>query len=280
MLKLYFEKYKTYKTKYINLKNQKGGILDRNNLKVCVIVPTYYRKNKSTRQNLLNMLKTLDNQTYKDFKLFLIGDDYEDEKEFEEICKSYKKDIYYFNNNFSYRRYKFNIAKNYWYIGGTEALRIGLEKAKKENYDLAFNLDDDDEWTNNHIEEVVKNAKEFPESCLYFTQSKFINGILPTKNSKIFYNNYIIQMGECVRAATCYNLNTKIYDIVHNLLLDIYKVATDINNQIIDEYDLEPTDGRIYDLIKDKILKGELKSLYIPKITVIKTSDMNIPILN
>lgn len=36
------------------------------------------------------MFKMLEEQTYNDFKVFITGDNYQLNSEFEEICKSYK----------------------------------------------------------------------------------------------------------------------------------------------------------------------------------------------
>ena len=66
--------------------------------RVCVIIATYYRKDGSTKKLLSRALKNLEAQTYKNFKLFVIGDHYDDNDEFEEICKTYKNDIFYKNN--------------------------------------------------------------------------------------------------------------------------------------------------------------------------------------
>ena len=62
---------------------------------VCVIIPTYYRKDGSTQNLLSRALKNLEAQTYKNFKVFVIGDHYDDNEEFEEICKTYKNNIFY-----------------------------------------------------------------------------------------------------------------------------------------------------------------------------------------
>ena len=53
-----------------------------------------------TKEYLSRALRCLELQTYGNFKLFLIGDHYDNNDEFEELCKSYKNDIFY-KNNFS-----------------------------------------------------------------------------------------------------------------------------------------------------------------------------------
>ena len=78
--------------------------------KVCVIMPTYFRKDGTTKKLLSRALRMLEGQSYKNFKLFLIGDHYDDNNEFEELCKSYKKDILKIRNEF-YKDINFGLKR-------------------------------------------------------------------------------------------------------------------------------------------------------------------------
>ena len=89
---------------------------DQKDPKICVIMSTYFRKNGTTKSLLSRALRNLEAQTYKNFKLFLIGDHYDNNDEFENLCKSYKNDIYYKNNEQHYRCYNFPDRNTYWSI--------------------------------------------------------------------------------------------------------------------------------------------------------------------
>ena len=65
--------------------------------KVCVIMATYYRKDGSTKNLLSRALRNLEAQTYKNFKLFVIGDHYDDTNKYK-ITKILCKYMTIFHN--------------------------------------------------------------------------------------------------------------------------------------------------------------------------------------
>ena len=248
--------------------------------KICVIMPTYFRKNGSTKHLLSRALINLEAQTYKNFKLFLIGDHYDNNEEFEELCKSYKNDIFYKNNEQHYRCYNFSNKSTYWAIGGVLALKTGIEKAIEEKFNYYLHLDDDDEWIDIHIEVVVEHIKKFPLSSFILTKAKYENTFLPrTIEKNIFYNNYIPRGEDSVHASHVYKL-----PLLGNVVLDVINknhiLATKINNKErgFEGITIPPTDATILDNINSMVVTNKIKSLYIPIITVNKVSDQNYPV--
>ena len=247
--------------------------------KVCVIMPTYFRKNGSTKKLLSRALRNLEAQTYKNFKLFLIGDHYDNNHEFEEICKSYKKDIFYKNNEEHYRCYDFPNKHTYWAIGGGLALKTGIEKAIEEKFNYYFHLDDDDEWRDNHIQVVVEHIKKFPLSSFILTKAKYRNTFLPiTIEKNTFYNNYIPRGEDSVHASHVYKL-----PLLGNVVLDVINKNHILANKInkkehgFEGITIPPGDATILNNINSMVVTKEIKSLYIPVITVNKVSDQNYP---
>ena len=248
--------------------------------KICVVMPTYLRKNGTTKQLLTRALKNLEAQTYKNFKLFLIGDHYDNNDEFEELCKSYKNDIFYKNNEQHYRCYKFSNKSTYWTIGGALALKTGIEKAIEEKFDYYLHLDDDDEWRDIHIEVVVEHIKKFPSASFILTKAKYAGIFLPrTPEINTFYNNYIPRGEDSVHASHVYKL-----PLLGNLVLDVINknhiLANKINNRErgFEGITIPPTDATILDNINSMVVTNKIKSLYIPIITVNKVSDQNYPV--
>lgn len=246
--------------------------------KVCVIMPTYFRKNGTTKELLSRTLRILEGQTYKNFKLFLIGDHYDNNQEFEEICKSYKKDIFYKNNEEHYRCYKFACKYTYWAIGGGLALKTGIEKAIEENYDYYFHLDDDDEWSSNHIEIVVDHIKKFPLASFILTKASYENIFLPiTDVNTLFYNNYIPIGEDSVHASHVYKL-----PLLGNVIIDIINynhiLANKINNHSDPNVTILPGDATILNKLNFMVKSNVIKSLFIPITTVTKKNDRNIPV--
>jgi GT2 family glycosyltransferase len=115
-------------------------------MKLAVIICTYDRKNMSSKDILINMFKMLEEQTYKDFKVFIIGDSYTNDKEFKTLCENYDGEIYYENSPVHFREGYFNLKENKWSCCGCNSRLIGIKKAIQEKYDYYFHLDDDDIW--------------------------------------------------------------------------------------------------------------------------------------
>ena len=216
---------------------------DKKEPKICVIMATYFRKNGTTKNLLSKALINLEAQTYKNFKLFLIGDHYDNNDEFEELCKSYKNEIYYKNNEEHYRCYNFPKHKIHRNIRGSLALKTGIEKAIEEKYDYYFHLDDDFTWIDTYIEVVVKHIKQFPLADFIFTKAYYINTLLPKTNEiNIFYNNYIHHRGEdFVCASHIYRLS-----ILGNVILDIINKNHILANKINNKEDIRLAHGDFF----------------------------------
>lgn len=269
--------------------------------KYCVILSTYHRKDGSTKGKLTKILQCIEEQTYKNFKVFVVGDDYANNEEFEEICKNYKGDIYYFNNPTSYRSYKFAIEKNYWAIGGTKSLIHGIERAINEDFNFYFHVDDDDFWKPNHIECVVNAIEKLPDSDFIYTRSIFWDKYyVPFEHEdiKMDYNNHCPLPGHVCHSASVYNLKSSFGQFVLDDLKKYDKLADDYNgigskeanqwkinlkfktlsasNHIIQkEEEMDPGDMRCLKQLSMFKNKYNYKTVYVPEITVIKETDGN-----
>jgi predicted O-methyltransferase YrrM len=247
------------------------------NKKIAVCMATYYRKNGTSKNSLLNAFNYLNNQKYKDFKLFIAGDKYENNEEFIEICKSYKGDIYYENLTESYRDY-FTIQHNKWSLGGQEAMYYAAKKAYDEGYDYYFHLDDDDIWTENHISNYVKNLMMFPETDFMLCKSRFMyNKILPRVNIvSVNYNNYTLTSSDSVHASWCINLKTIGLEIL-NLQRGLLDICEKFKKNIIEEYKIEAADSITLRHFRQLQLKKIIKVICLLDVTCLKHTDGNIP---
>ena len=54
-----------------------------------IVIATYQRKNGTTPFYLKRAIDSVFSQTYKNFKIIIIGDRYEDNDEFNKICSQY-----------------------------------------------------------------------------------------------------------------------------------------------------------------------------------------------
>lgn len=123
----------------------------KNNIKISVIIPIY-----NVEKYLDECIKSILNQTYKNFELILINDGSNDSSK--EICEKYKKE----NNNII-----FIDKKN---TGASDSRNIGLKIAKG---DYIFFLDSDDFLDKETFQLCVKEISLFNYDLLTFGFIKF-----------------------------------------------------------------------------------------------------------
>jgi hypothetical protein len=248
-------------------------------MKIAVIIATYCRKQGTSKKHLETMFNYLENQTYKDFKVFIVGDNYSNNVEFDALCKSYKGDIYYYNSPVDYRTNTFKHNRNKWTCGGSFSRRIAIKKAIEEDFDYYFHIDDDDVWKLNHIETYVANLKKFPETAFMICKSKFNKGILPRSHKSITkngYNNYMVKSCDSVHASWCINLH-----ILGKLLMELYdeRISTidKIKRNLIKETAIYPMDANILKNISNQQKNKKIKCMCLVSNTCVKLNDCNIP---
>lgn len=238
-------------------------------MKICVIVPVYQRGESHTY--LFKTLQMLENQTYKSFKVFVIGDCYKNNEIFVKYCKAYSGDIYYENLNFHYR----NIFKNpmtTWAIGGGNAILHGIQKAINENYNYYFHLDDDDLWSNDYIAYCVEHLQKYPSCDFMITKSSYKKTrVLPVEHiDGIYLNNFSPRGGNSVHSSWLINL-----DKLGNLFVQHYTNERDyainvMNNKIKEKSHIPPSDAIILNKIKNMQSGKQVNCLCLSQIKVFK----------
>lgn len=139
-----------------------GRILDRknsNDLKlVSVLIPTFNRC--EILQN--RALKSVLSQTYKNIEIIVV-DDGSTDNTFEKIMALNNPKIRVFKNSRATYRYP-NKALYHWFAGGVSALNYGLKFCN--GYYIA-RIDDDDIWTENHIEKLLDFLEKTDSEFVY-----------------------------------------------------------------------------------------------------------------
>jgi glycosyltransferase involved in cell wall biosynthesis len=171
-----------------------------------IVITTYQKKDGSTPKLLRKALDSVFNQDYKDFMIFIIGDKYENNDEFLEICKSYDQEkIYYENLPFAAERDKYDDKWLIWSYGGCYANNYGINKSIDMGFEYVCHLDHDDEWLPNHLSSI-KYAIDRTNSLFICTKSQYTNGtILPTQNSDLELIPFIPRGGQLIHSSTCIN---------------------------------------------------------------------------
>jgi glycosyltransferase involved in cell wall biosynthesis len=178
-------------------------------MKLAILIPTYQRKDGKSKYFLTRALKSIRNQTHKDYKVFLIGDKYEDDEEFKLICTSIidPKNIYY--ENLSYAKERDIYSKDpekLWCSGGVNAINHGIEKALSEGYEYICHLDHDDYWLPNHLSSISSLVEENPDK--YVFTCSYCNYL---GKQRVPYHSqpgeYYPVEGDLTHSATCVNFS-------------------------------------------------------------------------
>lgn len=179
-------------------------------MKLAIGIATYQRPDGSTPTYLKRALESVKKQTHQDYKVFLIGDRYEDANEFEQLATSIlpKDKIYFENRPVAPERDLYKNNKNLlWRCGGVSAYNYAIDTALDQGYDFMCHLDHDDYWSEHHLSAInfaIENVENLVAVC---TGSYHIqNQILPRG---IEYDNriyrYVPQPFNVVHSSICLN---------------------------------------------------------------------------
>lgn len=140
------------------------------------------RANKSranymtTPKVLEDALKSVKNQKYNNWKVYIVADKYEgDDQEIKDVMSEIIPDnkIEYKNRlTPGERNNKKWSTKQIRFTAGCGALNDSLEMAKRDGIDYIVRLDHDDKWSPNHLEVLAKAYTQFSDLGFVFTRSK------------------------------------------------------------------------------------------------------------
>jgi len=223
-----------------------------------IVVATYFRKNMKTKEYLQRSLTSIINQTFNDWQLIIIGDKYEPEEELLEIINEFKQKtantIIYLKNLNTERDFIKNKHK-LWNIAGATSINMGLKYLRENGIKYYCHLDDDDFWSNLHLESLNKIYSNY-ENCIFAnTQSTYINrGFLPKSiNIPIKENNIIPHEGTIIHSSYSFRCDIINFD---------YYTTFDENGYFY------PADAIMLNNIKKFILENkQYYSIYNPILT-------------
>jgi GT2 family glycosyltransferase len=148
--------------------------------KIGIVISTWQRPDGKTPELLKRTLTAINNQTYKNWKVYLIGDNYINRQEFDSLAKIIPSDkILAINLPVAVERERYpNKGENLWFSGGVNATTIGIEFSINQGYDYIAYCDHDELWHNNHLESIAECIKE-TNSLFLYTKGHYQNMILP-----------------------------------------------------------------------------------------------------
>ena len=228
-----------------------------------IVMTTYFRKNGSTLQKITRAINSIKNQTHKNWKLFLIGDNYENKEEFEIISSLLPKEkITAINLPIAAERENTNFqGHSLWCSAGANASNVGIEQTIKENIIFHCHMDDDDEWLPFHLEILNVGYTSYKEAVFIYTNSLYtdrnrITRTFPPEQVSTFlqYNNLPPRPERLIHSTASWRLD---------------KIPFRHRNTF-DQGRIFPGDADIWERINKLCLDKDYKTLYIPITTVIK----------
>ncbi len=187
-------------------------------MKLAVTIPTYKRSDGTTPKFLQQALKSVLAQTHQDYKVFLIGDDYTDNKEFEELAHLIPENkVYKENLSIALERSKYPPgSRELWCSGGVNARNHSVKVALKQGYNFVCPLDHDDYWAPDHLESINSVVDNYKDVAFVYTCSSHIVGYLPQAplDNKIIMS--LPQPCQLIHSSVCIN-----YDIIQSKYRDV-----------------------------------------------------------
>lgn len=222
-------------------------------IKFGIVISTYKRKDGKTPSFLTKTLDSIFNQTYQNFKIFLIGDKYEDDIEFNSFGNQFDSNkLYKENLEIAVERDKYDNNMLLWKYGGLTSFNYGIDLALKEDIYYVIKLDHDDWFEPSHLKNFYDCIKE-TNADFMCSKSTHIRGVLPAINSDKKYVDFLPGSGGLCKSSHCMNYQT--------IPLRSRNVLEEVGNSKL------PADADLWNRVKEHIEKNNLKSIMVNEIT-------------
>lgn len=174
--------------------------------KFAVVITTYKRSDGRTPELLTRALESVKSQTHEDWKVFLMGDKYEDDEEFKKLASILDSDkIKAVNREVAAERDIYpKGSMQLWCAGGNASSRAGIQLALDEGFEYVCYLDHDDFWAPGHLMAFNDAIEKHPDLFVLASRSFYLNNsnILPRPHQKAGYG-YIPLPEQVVKSSLC-----------------------------------------------------------------------------
>ena len=224
-------------------------------MKFAITIPTYKRLDGTTPQYLTRALNSIINQSYQDYKVFLIGDAYDDNDEFIQLATSMipNDKLYYENLPVAIERNKYNISsRELWCSGGVNCRNHAIDLVLQDNLEYVCPLDHDDYWHPTHLEQIMRVIQFDPDTSFVYTCSTYFDTHLPTVELSNNITHSIPQPGGVIHSSTCIN-----YKKIPLMYRDVF-AETGI---------IEPSDADLWRRLGSYIIQHNLSSYLVSSLT-------------
>ena len=143
---------------------------------LCVAVATYRRPDGSTPAFLENLWKMLERQSYTKWELYMTGDFYDDENEWQSFSFYNDPRVHMYNMPEPGERGKMT-GLELWRNAGATAMNNAIERVVADGKEWVVHLDDDDIWDSDHLQNIVEGIRT--GATFVMTYCQFIADRLP-----------------------------------------------------------------------------------------------------
>jgi len=171
---------------------------------IAIVIATYERPDGKSLGYLDKTLESIDNQSYKDYTVFVVGDAWKDKDSLIEVCKKHKNiECYILKKSPEQERYDHGTMQR-WCAGGVTAVNIGIKKALDAGFEYICHQAHDDIWEPNHLEEiskVIESHNPFFICTISTYGGRTLPGIAPDNGIVQYYpiDGGIIASSTCVK---------------------------------------------------------------------------------
>jgi virginiamycin A acetyltransferase len=233
-------------------------------MKLGIVITTYQKSDGSTPLLLKRAIESIKKQTHQDYTLIIIGDKYENNNEFENICNDpdLKDKIVFKNLPNAKEREKYPIgSKELWSAGGVNARNYGIDLSLELGLNYVCHLDHDDYWHPQHLELINYTIEETKDAAFINTCSTYFDIHLPKVEltNEVISSYEHIMPGNLVPSSVCIN---------HKVIPLKYR---DVFEETGKDY---VADADLWIRMKEFIKNNNLKAYYITSLTCFYHSEI------
>lgn len=219
-----------------------------------IILPTYRRKDGNTPKLLKITLDSIFAQTYKDFKIYLIGDYYENDKEILDLISNYPpKKIFYENLSFAKERSKYREgSRELWCSGGVNASNYAMAKATADRLQYACFIDHDDTWLPNHLQTLHKAIEQTNARWLCTKTNVNVLYFFPNVETKESMVELLPIPEGVIKSSTCFDLQV---------------IPFRFRDVLAETGTIYPADADLWSRMRDFMITFNLKGYYLNTLT-------------
>jgi hypothetical protein len=151
--------------------------LERSTPVLCVTVATYRRPDGSTPPTLERLWKMLQQQSYRNWKLYMTADYYDDEVEWKSLSFFNDSRVQMHNLPEPGERGKLT-GGELWNNAGATAMNNAIDRVLGDGLEWIVHLDDDDDWDTDHLQNILDGIRTGATFVTTWCQH-FTNGLLP-----------------------------------------------------------------------------------------------------